>query len=139
MSEREQMNVGLNLAVHPSATSFDIYQSPGRCFIGQEGLLSTVCTGSRIYVPSLKRLLLGRELLMTHGLPGNILCPNKLKTADMSDALLRDLAGNSFVGHVFFAVLLSVLTHFPHAAQSTEETAEKNDSVIETVSSLLDM
>ena len=60
-----------------------------------------------------KRLLLGIEAMIIQGWPREFLQGAALDSDDMSNHILNDLAGNSFSGGPFGAVLLALLVHFP--------------------------
>eukprot|EP00959_Pyramimonas_sp_CCMP1952_P424422 8889509-Pyramimonas_sp.AAC.1 len=62
-----------------------------------------------------------------------------LKKHDFSDSFMMNLAGNSFVGHCFAAVLAAVLLHWPGPAalpeppERAEHLAEATRSDSQTV------
>jgi len=81
--------------------------------------------------------------MSAHGLPFSILDADLLGSACISDALLIDLAGNSFVSHCFLRILHSVLTYFPGSKprrkrpQPEADTAPKPEE--ETATSVADI
>ena len=58
-------------------------------------------------------MITGLEAMLLQGWPRKLLPPEKLREHKITDSTLMDLAGNSFTGPVFGAVLLGVLTYFP--------------------------
>jgi len=129
---REKATIGLNLAVYPTATSFDVSQMPVRCFIGCDNVLNTVATGAHIWDVKGNRLILGRELLNGHGFPYHLTDLEVLDAAELNDRHLCELAGNSFAGNIFAAILIAVLTFFPHDSWKpgmTETEQEEDDKI----------
>ena len=62
---------------------------------------------------SVVRHLLGAEALQLHGASSTWINSHECEGTHFDERFLLDLAGNSFVGHVFAAVLLGVLTEGP--------------------------
>jgi len=130
LPKREQNTVALNLAVYPDATSFDVSQMPGRCFVGNDHILNTIACGAKVWVvdENINRFMLGRELMCAHGFPYEMLDAELLAKAGITDRNLTEIAGDSFAGNVFLVVFLAALTNFPHAyykpGPSITESAE---------------
>jgi site-specific DNA-cytosine methylase len=117
LAEREQMNLGYYLAMDKATTSVDCYQSPGRCFVGKDNLASTIVPGSKIWSVARRRPITGLECLLIHGFSLDFFDTSILERAGVSDELMKDLAGNSVVGHCYAAVLVGIIAHWPtHAA-----------------------
>lgn len=117
LAEREQMNLGYHLAMDKAVTSVDCYQSPGRCFVGKNNMVSTIVPGSRIWSVARRRPITGMECLLIHGFSPEFFDSAPLERAGVSDELMKDLAGNSVVGHCYAAVLVGIIAHWPtHAA-----------------------
>ena len=111
------MNLGYHLAMDTAVTSVDCYQSPGRCLVGKNNMVSTIVPGSRIWSVARRRPITGLECLLIHGFSPEFFDSAPLERAGVSDELMKDLAGNSVVGHCYAAVLVGIIAHWPtHAA-----------------------
>ena len=142
LPKREQHLIATNMTIQPAATSFDASQMPNRCFVGFHNVLNTVATGAHIWDVKGNRLLLGRELLNAHGIPYEFTEPEVLQEASLTDRNLVELAGNSFAGNVFAAVLIAILTFFPHEhckpGISEQEYEEQEMTSLKRTESFLD-
>ena len=131
LKPREKMVLAYELKLHPDAFAVDISQSPGWCGIGSDGALPTIIPRARIWLRQgegfEERPLSGKECLMVHGFPKE----NLDRSADITDRLFADLAGNSFQGFSFMAALIAAVTHWPFStAKDPEEQAETIEDVV---------
>ena len=126
------------MTVDPSLTSLDVYQMPGRCFVGRNHMIGTLVTGSKVFSTSLSRVLTGKDCLMVHGVPESMLESSVLQAACLSDQQLKFLAGNSFVGHCFACVFLSLLVHYPRDLTKKSKSRQlMSRQVVHTISNML--
>jgi len=109
------VNIMYNYLIHKDATSIDAYQSTDRCLIGHDGVLTTLLPGSRLHVRQIDRIICGREMLQVQGFPTCFFKSAPFQAAQPSDAVMRDLAGNSFCSNAFAAILIAVLVTLPKA------------------------
>ena len=134
LCERQRLVLGYELKMDPDATSVDCYQTMGRAFIGHDGILSTLVPGSNVWVrmEGMNRLLCGREHMYVQGMPRSFPVEQLMKDFDISDHMLKDLAGNAFSAQVAMAVLIAVILNLPpllisemervtHASHSADE------------------
>ena len=87
LTEREKMMLGYTFKRNPEATSIDCSQSAGRCPIGHSNCLPTLTTSSNIYLIGNMRCLTGKESLMLHGFPKEVLDDSRPSLAQLSTAL----------------------------------------------------
>lgn len=77
------------------------------------------------------RILTGLEMLMLHGMPRGLL-EHPQVAAVSTDALMKDLAGNSFLAGAVLLMLITTLLHIPAdvlLAQAQEEVEEEVDEL----------
>ena len=93
------------------------------------------------FVRKFNRPLLGCEALIMQGVPKQMLLKVLAKDDKLlTDACMRDMAGNAYAGSVFMAMLIALLTHLPGmpheslaaAAPSAEEELDL-DSILECI------
>ena len=144
LSEAQQMCIGFYLATDPTATSIDCGQSVGRAFVSNDDFLKTIIPASVIYLVKQRRPLLGMECLKVHGMPDRCFDMQRLQQENISDSLLKDLAGNSKVAGCIAAVLLAMLAHWPTATAKCTVNASaraqaEHDSDHDYVADMLDL
>ena len=116
LPDRLKVSLKYNFFTHPDGTSFDLYQKIQRVFVGKNEILTAIVAGSEIWLPRVARLLTGWELLRYQGCPAEVLDMKMLDSCGITDAVMKDLAGNMFNMYSFLPVLLAVLTCLPPAA-----------------------
>ena len=114
MSRRERQCLAYALQTNPEMTSIDVGQAIGRTTIG-DGDVAALLPNSRIYLPSVERLLHGKEGMHLQGYPTTLIdkAPKKYDSK-----FLADLGGNMFCGTVHMALLIAVLALLPPIAES---------------------
>ena len=128
LAYREKMGLSYTWMTESSPQTLfciDVSQTIGRMFTGHDKRFPTLTPGLKTMIIDESigqpRLLTGKEALHIHGFPYKIL-DHLLAAADApTDTVMKDLAGNSFVGHCFVAVFISVLAHCPFPAPTSEE------------------
>jgi hypothetical protein len=131
---REKFGLAFTLSTKPDVTSIDVSQQIDRCFYGKDDVWSTFTPGAKVIDLNENRIITGMERLMAHGVPRSLLKYEELRAHQFSDWHLRDLAGNSFVGHVFLAVLIGVLAHWPsNCAELPEEQGMELELPLESI------
>jgi hypothetical protein len=116
LTEREKACVAYAFQMDAQVTSVDVSQSLGRLPARSDNLFANFTTRSKIYMFHQKRVLTGREMLMLHGMPPQIL------PEGVGDPLLRDLAGNSFLAGAVIVILISTFLHVPPEVLVPTET-----------------
>ena len=92
ITDRERMNLAVTVLSDPSVSVVDVSQQIGRTPARSDGLFSSFTQRATPYVLSRRRAIIGKECLMVHGFPHELL-PQTPDGSPVSDALLRDLAG----------------------------------------------
>ena len=107
----------LNLALRPAA-KVDLNRSlKQNAACTDEDLFNTILPNQRVYDLTVNRLFLGIEALAAHGFDFKYLQEAETsKGESYEDQFMQELAGNSFVGAVYAAVLIGVLTEMPPGA-----------------------
>ena len=82
--------------------------------------IGTVCANTKCYIFGRDRVLTGAELLGLQGMDVHKLV-QEIADGHMSDALARDLAGNSFSGSIMVAFMLVLLAHWPHPRMPSDD------------------
>ncbi|CAK0829350.1 unnamed protein product [Prorocentrum cordatum] len=132
MCERERMALAYETIMRPEACSVDVSQTIAWCGRGKDGVLPTITPRGKIYMlprggdekgreQQFNRILSGLESLSVQGWPIDSLEIHKLKDAGISDALMKDLAGNSVHALCFCAVLIAVMTFWPRSDPEVSE------------------
>ena len=103
-------------SIDQDITTLDCSQSPGRCFVGNNNVVSTIVPNSRVWYYAKRRPILGLECLLIHGFSPSFFDPTILEQAAVTDELMKDLAGNSKAGHCFAALLLAIIARWPTQA-----------------------
>ena len=140
LTPREKMLLGLNCIKYPKDDqgiqdlySVDVQQSMNREPRGYGSYTSTWLPHSRIWLLANQSLLTGAEQFAAQGWPKKMMTPKVLREHDLSDRLLRDMAGNAFAGHCFAAVLLAVFACIPDPAVVDVQASESEDLLDELV------
>ena len=68
--------------------------------------------------------MFGYEIMTMHGFP-RVFLDEVLGRADISDATMRDLAGNSFTSGPLLAVFIAVLLHWPCGIDAIPTSPER--------------
>ena len=135
LPDRERMNLGFQLALHPDSTSLELSQMPGRStHPGKDCILQTLYPNSRLWLADEKRWMLGKDALLCHGLPSDVV----KKLAGFSDNQLIDLAGNSKTAQSFMAIFISLLACWPsiRAPTNHKRKASSESEVCDTITSI---
>ena len=119
------MSLGMTILIHPDATSVDVSQMPARLPMGFEDLYPTFTPKMKLIDLLRDRYIWGIERLFMHGFPMAKL--REMRAAGFSDALMADLAGNSFVGMIFAALLIGLLLYLPDDALKTLSLPESEE------------
>lgn len=144
LPQREQLAIGYSCVNVPNLTYVDTSQTIGRGFTSDNAEIPCLRPGARMCVMQRKpiRWILGYEMLLIHGATRPWLddrLKDKKARERFSDSFLADLAGNSWVGQVFWAVLAAVLTHAPaHSALAPPQEVDP-DVIASVVGRILDL
>jgi len=114
--ERGQVTLGYLTHLMPGWTAIDWNQDVRRPYFSSSTTLYTLLPNVQPFARRAKRPLIGIECMMLQGIPRQVLLDNAATEARVSDACLRDLAGNAFAGTVHVAVLAGVLAGMPAGA-----------------------
>ena len=104
------------MAAMEGCTAVDVSQTIGRLYVSNDDILpciTPVCHMLLLNAEPEMRRLLGTEALMLHGASLKWIESHRHEGEEFDDQFLMDLAGNSFVGQVFAAVLLSIFVEGP--------------------------
>lgn len=123
LPEREKFALAYTMKHSPGAKIIDTSQSAGRCCTSDGTRVFALLPRSKPWHLDHKRPVLGKEMLMCHGMPANFLDRAKLQTHGFSDPFLRDLAGNSVVAEAFAAMLIGALLHWPRERVAAKAAA----------------
>jgi hypothetical protein len=114
--ERERAGLIAWSCVDHDMDSIDVSQGLLRMPRGRDGVFHTLIPKNRIFLlaPLVKvpRVLCGPEMLGLQGFP-LARAVQIAEEPDMTDSLLKDLAGNAFSGTVFASVMLATILHLP--------------------------
>ena len=109
------------------------------CF-RQEGEYHTFLTGTKLYDVKRKRLVLGIERMAMHDFDLPFLLAARRQCGNaFSDAFFGELSGNSFVGSVFAAVLIAVLTYMPPGAFPSAASSGQHEAGNDGMGHVLDL
>ena len=130
---RDRMVLGYETLVNPNVQCINVAQNPGWATKGYAGILPCILPKGKLYMVKPPhghepRPIFGKESLMLHGFPKSFFDDKCLKEFDLSDTFLKDLAGNSFQGFVFAAVLMSLLSNLPVKPHQDEEQLDEEQS-----------
>ena len=113
---REQFALGFQMAAMEGCTAVDVSQTIGRLYVSNDDILQCITPVCHMLLlnaePEMRRLL-GTEALMLHGASLKWIESHRHEGEEFDEQFLMDLAGNSFVGQVFAAVLLSIFVEGP--------------------------
>ena len=115
LPEREQSVIKFKRQATPNAYSFDSSQSIDRATCSSNDdqvettLISTLLTGSSVWLNNEARLLLGWEACLLQCIP----CPALPGAAHTSRKKLIAIAGDAFCGASYMQVLLGLMAHIP--------------------------
>ena len=114
MPLRHKLTLAYTMVIKPEMKWPNLDLSPGRTSGGRDMLLPTLLPCHQIYSINLCRYITGLESLQLHGFPTiDAAHRTQLQELQVSDCMLKDLAGNSFAAPCYMAVLLGLFTHFP--------------------------
>jgi hypothetical protein len=123
LPEREKFALAYTMKHSPAAKIIDTSQSAGRCCTSDGTRVFALLPRSKPWHLDHKRPVLGKEMLMCHGMPPKFLDPAKLQAHGFSDPFLRDLAGNSVVAEAFASMLIGAMLHWPAKAAAAASSA----------------
>jgi hypothetical protein len=123
---REKMSLGFAQLTHPDCKIVDVQPSIGRGIWKHEQHLMTITPALKAVMLTREpcRPVLGIEALAIHGFPDHFSRARQAENSAFTDAFLKDLAGNSYVGNIYAAVLISVLVHWPAGAAAVATDAD---------------
>jgi hypothetical protein len=143
------MALAFETITDPLATSVDVSQNAGFCYKGHDDFLPVLVPRGKVMLLAEElpevRPLSGLESLYVHGFPRSFLDLPKVEELferhGFSDHFFKDLAGNSFQGFMFAAILLVVLLHFPEAPEDdvVADASDDDDGCVDVVGGILDL